>query len=171
MRIKDSFDDGVQVLRLHGDFDAADASEFDAHIDRAIEQQHVRVVFDCRDLGDLTSSGLVALVRARKRLQEHGGGLTFARMRPDACAAFHAVGLDRIIRDVGVTKTTFYNHFESKDDLIIAAIRMRDRWETSSFERTVEHFTDGDLLNADHETGRHDPSAALRSQWGAPSVA
>ena len=97
MRIKDSFDDGVQVLHLHGDFDAADASAFDAHIDRAIEHQHVRVVFDCRDLGDLTSSGLVALVRARKRLQEHGGGLTFARMRPDACAAFHAVGLDRCV--------------------------------------------------------------------------
>ena len=23
----------------------------------------------------------------------------------------HAVGLDRILKDVGVTKTTFYNHF------------------------------------------------------------
>ncbi len=56
---------------------------------------------------------------------------------------FHAVGLDRVLREVGVTKTTFYNHFESKDDLIVAAIEMRDRWETRSFEQTVEHFSDG----------------------------
>jgi AcrR family transcriptional regulator len=28
---------------------------------------------------------------------------------------FHAVGLDRILGAVGVTKTTFYNHFESRD--------------------------------------------------------
>ena len=39
---------------------------------------------------------------------------------------FHAIGLDRILADVGVTKTTFYNHFESKDDLIIAVLRHHD---------------------------------------------
>jgi len=30
----------------------------------------------------------------------------------------------------------------------------------------LEHFTDGDLLNERHETGVHDPSVALGSQWG-----
>jgi catechol 2,3-dioxygenase-like lactoylglutathione lyase family enzyme len=30
----------------------------------------------------------------------------------------------------------------------------------------LEHFTDGDLLNDQHETGVHDPPAALGSQWG-----
>jgi len=30
----------------------------------------------------------------------------------------------------------------------------------------LEHFTDGDLLNDRHETGVHDPSVALGSQWG-----
>jgi len=56
---------------------------------------------------------------------------------------FHAVGLDRVIREVGVTKTTFYNHFESKDELIVAALQMRDRWESASFKRTIDHFSDG----------------------------
>lgn len=56
---------------------------------------------------------------------------------------FHAVGLDRIVREVGVTKTTFYNHFESKDALMVAAVEMRDRWESESFDRTVAHFSDG----------------------------
>ncbi len=42
---------------------------------------------------------------------------------------FHAVGLDRILSEVGVTKTTFYNHFESKDDLILMVLRQRDEIE------------------------------------------
>lgn len=39
---------------------------------------------------------------------------------------FHAVGLDRILAEVGVTKTTFYNHFASKDELIVAVLLDRD---------------------------------------------
>lgn len=40
---------------------------------------------------------------------------------------FHAIGLDRILDEVGVTKTTFYNHFESKDALIVAVLEHRDQ--------------------------------------------
>jgi AcrR family transcriptional regulator len=44
---------------------------------------------------------------------------------------FHAVGIDPIIRKVGVTKSTFYNHFESKDDLVLAVLKWRDElWPT-----------------------------------------
>lgn len=46
---------------------------------------------------------------------------------------FHAVGLDRILESVGVTKTTFYNHFESKDDLVLEALKMHDRWWRNEF--------------------------------------
>lgn len=52
---------------------------------------------------------------------------------------FHAVGLDQILSEVGVTKTTFYNHFESKDDLILEAIKRRQQWESKAFnERALE---------------------------------
>jgi AcrR family transcriptional regulator len=46
---------------------------------------------------------------------------------------FHTVGIDRIIDEVGVTKTTFYNHFESKDDLIIAVLVWHDKWWREEF--------------------------------------
>lgn len=51
---------------------------------------------------------------------------------------FHAVGIDQIINAVGVTKTTFYNHFESKDDLMVAALERRDEWDMTDFTRRVE---------------------------------
>jgi AcrR family transcriptional regulator len=50
---------------------------------------------------------------------------------------FHAIGLDRILAEVGVTKTTFYNHFESRDALICEAIQARDEWDRAAFERRV----------------------------------
>lgn len=46
---------------------------------------------------------------------------------------FHSVGLDRIISEVGVTKTTFYNHFQSKDDLMLEVLRWHDRWWRDTF--------------------------------------
>lgn len=49
----------------------------------------------------------------------------------------HAVGLDRILSEVGVTKTTFYNHFESKDELVAEAMRWRDQWERTLWEKMV----------------------------------
>ncbi|MCC6677575.1 MAG: TetR/AcrR family transcriptional regulator [Phycisphaerales bacterium] len=57
---------------------------------------------------------------------------------------FHAVGLDQILDRVGVTKTTFYNHFESKDDLVIAVLEERDRAETDEIMREMRARADGD---------------------------
>jgi AcrR family transcriptional regulator len=50
---------------------------------------------------------------------------------------FNAVGLDQVIDAVGVTKTTFYKHFESKDELMVEAVRRRDQWEKQAWARAV----------------------------------
>lgn len=42
---------------------------------------------------------------------------------------FHATGIDTVLAKAGVSKMTLYNHFGSKDGLILAALRLRDtRW-------------------------------------------
>jgi AcrR family transcriptional regulator len=35
---------------------------------------------------------------------------------------FRNVGIDQILGDVGISKTAFYKHFESKEDLMVAAL-------------------------------------------------
>ncbi len=45
---------------------------------------------------------------------------------------------------MGVTKTTFYKHFESKDDLLLAAIQKRDEWETQAWRRAVHEMAGDD---------------------------
>lgn len=51
---------------------------------------------------------------------------------------FHAVGLDRIIAEAGVTKTTFYNHFSSRDDLVLEVIQRRDAMELAAWVGEIE---------------------------------
>lgn len=51
---------------------------------------------------------------------------------------FHATGIDRILATSGVAKMTLYKHFKSKDELILAVLRLRDerfrRWLMDSVE-------------------------------------
>ncbi len=39
---------------------------------------------------------------------------------------FHATGMDMLAAESGVSKTSIYKHFRTKEDLILAALRLRD---------------------------------------------
>ncbi|MBK0327916.1 TetR/AcrR family transcriptional regulator [Rhodobacteraceae bacterium F11138] len=39
---------------------------------------------------------------------------------------FNATGMDKIAKETGVSKTSIYKHFRTKDDLILAVLRQRD---------------------------------------------
>jgi AcrR family transcriptional regulator len=41
---------------------------------------------------------------------------------------FRNVGIDQIYTDVGISKTAFYKHFESKEDLMLAVLEDQNRW-------------------------------------------
>src|SRR6185295_3676423 len=57
---------------------------------------------------------------------------------------FGAVGVDQVIAHAGVTKTTFYKHFEGKDDLMVAAVQRRDEWEAQAWGRAVQRIAGDD---------------------------
>ena len=54
---------------------------------------------------------------------------------------FNAIGIDRVISHAGVTKTTFYKHFESKDDLMVAAVQRRDEWESQAWANAIRKIS------------------------------
>jgi AcrR family transcriptional regulator len=73
----------------------------------------------------------------RERLVAAGIELFYRR-------GFGAVGIDQVIAAAGVTKTTFYKHFESKDDLMVAAVQRRDEWESQAWGRAVQKLAGDD---------------------------
>ena len=40
---------------------------------------------------------------------------------------YHAVGIDMVIAEAGIAKTTLYRHFKSKDELIVAVLQRLDK--------------------------------------------
>jgi len=50
---------------------------------------------------------------------------------------FRMVGLDQILDDVGISKTAFYKHFQSKDDLMLAALESQNLWLQQSFRKML----------------------------------
>lgn len=55
---------------------------------------------------------------------------------------FQATGIDKILKESGVAKMTLYNHFKSKDELILAVLRRRDETFRNWFMRIVEGASD-----------------------------
>jgi AcrR family transcriptional regulator len=47
------------------------------------------------------------------------------------------VGVDRVIEESGVSRATFYRHFPSKDDLVVACIRTADAARRASVAEIV----------------------------------
>ena len=51
---------------------------------------------------------------------------------------FHATGIDAILAEAGCAKMTLYNHFKSKNELIVAALERRDHAWREWFQEAVE---------------------------------
>jgi AcrR family transcriptional regulator len=51
---------------------------------------------------------------------------------------YHATGIDKILAESGVAKMTLYKHFKSKEELILAVLRLRDERFRNWFMRAVE---------------------------------
>lgn len=51
---------------------------------------------------------------------------------------FHATGIDRVLEAAGVARMTLYNHFQSKEELIVAALELEDHEFRDWFSAEVE---------------------------------
>lgn len=39
---------------------------------------------------------------------------------------FHATGMDKLVAETGISKTSMYKHFRTKEDIILATLQLRD---------------------------------------------
>ncbi len=55
---------------------------------------------------------------------------------------FHATGMDMLVGQTGISKTSMYKHFRTKEDLIIAVLRLRDEHFRNWLYRRMEELAD-----------------------------
>ena len=51
---------------------------------------------------------------------------------------YHAAGVDRVIAEAGIAKTTLYRHFKSKEELIVAVLKRVDAQFREDMRETVD---------------------------------
>lgn len=88
---------------------------------------------------------------ARQKLLETADRLFYAE-------GVRAVGIDRVIAEAGVAKMSLYNHFPSKDDLILAVLKYRE-------ERVTEFFRAGIERHAKHTKDKVRAFFAALKEW------
>ena len=55
---------------------------------------------------------------------------------------FHATGMDMLVAETGISKTSMYKHFRTKEDLILAALRLRDEHFRNWLYRRMEELAE-----------------------------
>ncbi|WP_083203486.1 TetR/AcrR family transcriptional regulator [Ensifer adhaerens] len=75
------------------------------------------------------------------RRSEIRGHLLDTALRLFNLHGYHATGIDLLIAEAGVAKTTLYRHFETKEDLILAALERRDEESRAEMRIFVEQRT------------------------------
>jgi AcrR family transcriptional regulator len=86
------------------------------------------------------------MVRSTMKTSETPSASPRERILKTASELFYAqglraVGVDTIIARAGVAKASFYKHFPSKDDLILAFLKRRDALLRHWLEQTVERLS------------------------------
>jgi len=90
-------------------------------------------------MADETDDGTPPTSEPRDRLLRVAGEIFYRE-------GIHAVGVDRLVREAGVTRATFYRHFPSKEDLVRAYLEAEDAALRAMFAAGAEAASAPDEL-------------------------
>lgn len=82
----------VQVLNLHGELDAHTAAEFEAALQKCIDDGQSRLVVNGHNLQYISSAGLGVFMAYIEEVREHGGDIKIAALQPKVFNVFDLLG-------------------------------------------------------------------------------
>lgn len=96
LAIETEDESGRRVVRPRGELDLATRGEFADAIQEMLVDGHVNLVVDLDTVAFLDSTGLGALIGARRRAHALGGSLVIRCGNPKLLRLFRATSLDRV---------------------------------------------------------------------------
>jgi len=88
--------DRVLNLKIQGELDVSNISEFKDTLFKGIESQSPNVLMDCGDLKYIDSTGLGVMVSALKKSKSLGGSIKIVNLKPYLQKIFTITALDKI---------------------------------------------------------------------------
>jgi len=98
MVIEKTFNEADRVLNLkiQGELDVSNISEFKDTLFKGIESQSPNVLMDCGELKYIDSTGLGVMVSALKKSKALGGSIKIVNLKPYLQKIFTITALDKI---------------------------------------------------------------------------
>lgn len=90
--------DQVYCIEPLGRLDAVTVPALESVLDQHLVANHVRIVLDMGGVAYLSSSGLRALLRARKGAQAGGGDVVLCNMTPRVREVFEMIGFTSLFQ-------------------------------------------------------------------------
>ena len=89
-----------QVYRIapQGRLDAVTVPGLEVAIDEQLAARHFRLIIDLAEVGYMSSSGLRALLRARRQAQAGGGDVVLCAMNERVAEVFEMIGFNTLFR-------------------------------------------------------------------------
>ena len=97
MRLSQSVDRGVVVIRVNGRIDASASPDLEAVFDQLIANETGPVVLDAADVDYISSAGLRVLLVALKRLTAKGRRLALSSLNPEVMDVVKLTGFDKLL--------------------------------------------------------------------------
>jgi anti-anti-sigma factor len=90
--------DEVYRIAPEGRLDAVTVPTLEAVLVEHLDKGHVRLIADLRDVTYISSSGLRALLRARRQAQAGGGDVVLSGLSPRVHEVFEMIGFTSLFR-------------------------------------------------------------------------
>jgi len=97
LRIERVIEDDHATLRLKGEFDAAQCSQFLAEIDELIAAGVHHVIVDLARVEFVNSTAMAAIIKAEELCKAAGGIVVLSRLSPVVQKIIHGIGVDTVV--------------------------------------------------------------------------
>jgi anti-anti-sigma factor len=97
MEIHDRIENGILIIAIEGRLDAASAPIAEGEINKALEGEQNRLLFDLSGLEYLSSGGLRVILSAAKEIRRRDGKVALAALRQYVYEIFEVSGFTAMI--------------------------------------------------------------------------
>lgn len=103
--ISNEVDNDIYVIKIEGDVDASSSIHLDEAIDKALKNNHTKILVDCENLNYISSAGLGVFMSHIQDFDSSDIDLVLFGLNDKVKNVFQILGLDQLLKIVDSRET------------------------------------------------------------------